>query len=44
MKQSKFLQSSLILVGLVAATVVPTAFMTATSVNAQQAAPRPHIV
>jgi arylsulfatase A-like enzyme len=43
MKQRK-LQRDLFLAGLVAATVVPTAFMTATSVSAQQAAPRPHIV
>lgn len=43
MKQSEFLQRGLLLAELVAATVVPTALMTATSVNAQPA-PRPHIV
>jgi hypothetical protein len=44
MKQSKFLPRGLLLAGLVGATVVPTALMTATSANAQEAAPRPHIV
>jgi arylsulfatase B len=43
MKQRKFLQSGLVLIGLAVATVVPTA-LTATSVSAQQAALRPHIV